>query len=80
MSIYEVVSRYFDGRKSTFALNVVERETIPENTFERLKTRDVYHDYFANEKEAKVFIENSKKGFIKPDGSINESLMNAAMV
>lgn len=76
MIFYEVVSRYFDDRKDTFDLNVIERETIPENTFVCLKTRDVYRDYFASEEEAKAFIANSQKGVVSPDGSVNENLIS----
>lgn len=71
MKIYEVISRYCDDRKNTFILNVIEAEKMPENTFESLKTRDVYHDYFSSKKDAEKFIENSKQNLIKPDGSIN---------
>lgn len=77
MIIYEVVSRYYDDRKDTFSLNIIERETMPEKTFESLKTRDIYRDYFTSEEDAKAFIVNSQKGIIKPDGSVNESLVSA---
>lgn len=64
MKIYEVVSRYIDNKQNQFCLNEIESESIPENTFVRLKTRDVYHDYFTNKAIAEKFIEDSKKGLI----------------
>lgn len=64
MKVYEVISRYIDGRQNQFVLNEIESDTIPENTFARLKTRDVYHDYFTNKVTAEKFIEDSKKGLI----------------
>ena len=70
MRIFEVVSRYIDNKKDEFIINVIDADVIPENTFLSLKTRDIYHDYFTNEKEAEEFVENSKKGYIKPDGTL----------
>jgi hypothetical protein len=64
MKVYEVVSRYIDGRQSTFCLNEIESENIPCNTFASLKTRDIYHDYFISKEDAEKFIEDSKKGLI----------------
>ena len=64
MKVYEVVSRYIDGRKDTFCLNEIESENIPCNTFTSLKTRDIYHDYFTSKEDAEKFIEDSKKGLI----------------
>lgn len=64
MIVYEVVSRYFDCKKNTFCLNTIETESLPQNTFVQLKTRDVYHDYFSDKEIAEKFIEDSKKGLI----------------
>lgn len=60
MKVYEVVSRYIDGRSSTFCLNEIESENVPCNTFVSLKTRDIYHDYFISKEDAEKFIEDSK--------------------
>ena len=65
MIVYEVVSRYIDCKKNTFCLNTIETESLPQNTFEQLKTRDVYHDYFSDKEIAEKFIEDSKKGLIQ---------------
>ena len=70
MQIFEVVSRYIDNKKDEFRINVVDADVIPENTFVSLKTRDIYHDYFTDRKEAEEFVKNSKKGYIKPDGTV----------
>lgn len=64
MKVYEVISRYIDGRQNQFVLNEIESDVIPENTRVVLKTRDVYHDYFTNKAIAEKFIEDSKKGLI----------------
>ena len=64
MKVYEVISRYIDRRQNQFVLNEIESDVIPENTKVVLKTRDVYHDYFANKEIAEKFIEDSKKGLI----------------
>lgn len=64
MKVYEVVSRYIDGRSSTFCLNEIESENIPCNTFVSLKTRDIYHDYFTSKEAAEKFIDDSKQGLI----------------
>ena len=64
MKIFEVVSRYIDRGKNTFSINVIDVDTIPENTFISLKTRDVYHDYFTNKQEAEKFISDSQKGLV----------------
>lgn len=64
MKVYEVVSRYIDGRQSTFCLNEIESKNVPCNTFVSLKTRDIYHDYFTSKEDAEKFIEDSKKGLV----------------
>lgn len=52
MTVYEVVTTYYDNGKVARAFHTYEMESKPENRCVEKPKFDRYHDYFTNKKEA----------------------------
>ena len=56
MKFYSVVSAFYDNGKTTaFLGDVIEADTIPEESYTELRNRDVYVDWFETRDEALAF-------------------------
>lgn len=62
MKKYYCVTSSFDnkGRVTANITNIIEAEEKPESTFISTSRKDIYNDWFEDEKEAKEFVEQSK--------------------
>lgn len=62
MKKYYCVTSSFDnkGRVTANITNIIEAEEKPESTFISTSRKDIYSDWFEDEKEAKEFVEQSK--------------------
>ena len=61
MTIYEVVTRFFDDGMVRVAFHTYDLDKKPENRSEETRYCDIYHDYFTNKKEAYKHYDNAKK-------------------
>lgn len=61
MTVYEVVTRYYDDGTVKVACHTYEMDSKPENRIEETKRCDIYHDFFTNKKAAHKHYDDAKR-------------------
>ena len=56
-----VCNKYFNDGRTQSSVYPIDAEVKPESTFESTARCDIYHDYFATNKEAWAFADGVKK-------------------
>ena len=61
MTVYEVVTFYYDDGSVKVNFHTYELDKKPENRIVETKRYDRYHDYFTNKKEAYKHYDDAKR-------------------